>query len=54
MTITQRKLMSGYNRANASDHRRAADDETWAETRAVVIALGILVLMAVLTVTGVL
>jgi hypothetical protein len=54
MTISQRKLMSSYNRATASDHRRAADDAQWAETRAVVIVGCILALGALLTVCGVL
>ncbi len=54
MNISQRKLMSSYNRAHASDHRRAADDETWAETRAVLVACALLFAMAVLSAFGIL
>ncbi len=54
MTITQRKILSGCNRAHASDHRRAADDAQWAETRAVLIACALLFGIAVLTAMGVL
>ncbi len=53
MNVTQRKLLSSYNRANASDHRRALEDETWAETRAVLVACTLLFCMAVLSAFGV-
>ncbi len=39
--------------AGRSDHRRAVEDETWAETRAVVIACTLLFVMALLSAFGV-
>ncbi len=40
--------------AGRSDHRREQEEAQWAETRAVAIAICILALGALLTVTGVL
>lgn len=54
MTITQRKLMNGYNRAHASDHRRDADDDTRAENMALIGLIAFVIFGAVLKVCGLL
>lgn len=53
MTITQRKLMSGYNRATASDHRRNADEQRRTENCWLMFVLCSVVTGAVLKVCGV-
>ncbi len=54
MNITQRKLLNGYNRATASDHRRDADDEQRAENMALAGLIAFVILGAVLKVAGLL
>ena len=52
MNITQRKLLHGYNRAQASDHRRKTDEKARTENCWVLFVLCFLVTGAVLKFAG--
>lgn len=54
MNISQRKLMSGYNRATASDHRRELDDDQGAENMALIGICAVMILLAALKLCGIL
>ena len=54
MNITQRKLLHGYNRAQASDHRRKTDEKARTENCWVLFVLCALATAAIFKACGVL